>query len=254
MPEDTGEIRKGPKDEYPKPVIERTPIEQLIPGIKLYADNFSVRLNRREPTTLHTPMSNLLLRWQNGFIAQNKEGEESPFLKLFKEFKDQIVVDLGAGRNRNGYIIAALNDAKGYVGVEPGNSNFNNLAYALLFRDHEGDSLVDELNRYNKPFIPLSLANTDALSVLRGIPPASVSVFTSGIDEFILGDEPEYVRAVGSEIERVLHPNGAFINYDSVFHLKSSEFEQIRLSRAEAGKQWIAMSPPPTKYIRKRAA
>jgi hypothetical protein len=58
--------------------------------------------------------------------------------------------------------------------------------------------------------IPPAILANDMLHVLRAIPNRAVSILAFGIDESIICSE-EYTENMNKEIERVLHPDGAFI-------------------------------------------
>jgi hypothetical protein len=115
-------------------------------------------------------------------------------------YKDQIVVDLGAGIMPYGLKISESLGAKGYIAVEP---NFPN-------------SLRENIYSHS---IPFTIIPEDMLTFLRRLPDESVSILTSGIDECILQSK-EYITSVEEEIERTLHQLGTYINYCSLFKPK----------------------------------
>lgn len=123
-------------------------------------------------------------------------------------FKDKVVVDLGAGKNTVGYQIASLAGARAYVAVEP-------LGYHSLERRLKGQSTREVMDEGQKP-VEYTLVPEDMLTFLRRLPPDSVSVFSSAIDREVLPNR-EYQAKVEKEIERVLNPGGAYINFSSVF-------------------------------------
>src|SRR4029453_19135484 len=109
--------------------IELTPVEQLIPGILTDSSQFHTKLDKREFLSKDEEFTKHLLRWS----LENNQVKEQGFYRFFRPFEDQIVVDLGPGRNRNGYIIANLNNARGYAGVEVDHFNYEALKKAIVF-------------------------------------------------------------------------------------------------------------------------
>lgn len=109
-------------------------------------------------------------------------------------FRDQILVDLGAGNTSNGFKLATIFNAKGYIGVETSHSK--ELAKAI-----EAES----------PTIPYEVVNEDMVHFLRRLPHESVSVLASGIDYSII-QEGGRMREIGTRIEEVLHMQGCFVN------------------------------------------
>jgi ubiquinone/menaquinone biosynthesis C-methylase UbiE len=109
-------------------------------------------------------------------------------------FKDQIIVDLGAGISSSGYQIAQLVGAKHYIGVE----RFN------------ADRLQPAIERIGAK-LPFTVVKEDMLTYLQSIQASSVSIIAAGIDTTILQSELKR-DAVAAEIERVLHPEGVFLS------------------------------------------
>lgn len=140
-------------------------------------------------------------------IEKNKE-----VATLFSLFKGQILIDLGPGCEDHGYQLAQLVEAKSYIGVEPNN--------AELLSANLSDSLEE---------LPAAIAPIDALTFLRSLPDHSVSIFCSGIDECIIKDQ-KYIQEVAQEIQRVLHEEGAYIEYESEFGYKLPEVQTLNLS------------------------
>tara|TARA_Y100000034_G_C6897711_1_gene414302 strand:+ start:1075 stop:1629 length:555 start_codon:yes stop_codon:yes gene_type:complete len=110
-------------------------------------------------------------------------------------FRNQIVLDLGAGSNLNGYLIATKNGARGYVGVER----------------HHAEKLIERIRdaSFDGGALPLTtVVSADMLDFLRAVPDNSVSVLTCGVGDDILFTGA-YREKVREEIERVLHPDGS---------------------------------------------
>ena len=127
--------------------------------------------------------------------------------EALKRFDGEIVIDLGAGKNTDGYRIAELGKAESYVAVET--INFDDLKDILTyFRTKE---------RADETLLPYTIVPEDMLSFLKRLPNKSVSVFAGGISEDIIVNK-EYLRNVAKEISRVLSDRGAFISTSSEIH------------------------------------
>ncbi len=114
--------------------------------------------------------------------------------KLKRYFKNQIIVDLGAGKNIRGLQIATALDAKGYIGVE---SNWPKQLHDIIKRKEETLK------------IPVAVVPEDMLSFLQRLPDKSVGVMAHGITWEILHSQ-DYTDKVDNEIMRVLAKNSAF--------------------------------------------
>lgn len=148
---------------------------------------------------------------------------------------NQVLVDLGCGRQLDGYMVAKLAGARAYVAVDPYNLNE---FYQKLTNDEEKNG-NEELNErvlktrkfiqnkgYNKNIVerviqnidshlngkhlPVALVAEDMVSALRRLPKDSVSVMTAGLDKCIIWED-EYAELAEKEIDRVLHPSGAYL-------------------------------------------
>jgi hypothetical protein len=149
-------------------------------------------------------------------------GEEKPLMTMFRNFQDQIVVDLGAGKSRYGHSLCSLFGAKAYVGVE---KHFaKELEEYISYSTPEKIEKTFDRGPAGIEPIPAAIEDADMLSFLRRLPDNSVSIFASGIDRNIICDN-EYLDAVRKEIGRVLHPKGAYISHES--HAMEFEFEDI---------------------------
>lgn len=171
----------------------------------------------------------------------------SRLMQAAKYFEGNILVDLGAGRQLDSYIIAGIVGAKAYVAVEAAHSKelyekLNDIdalkgdaglreiiENTSKFIAKNGNAsrpiariLKEKMQRYldfGAIDIPVVLIAEDMLAALERIPPHSVSVLASGIDRCI-HPQDEYVLEVEKEIARVLHPEGAFIGNFSIFQPK----------------------------------
>ncbi len=147
---------------------------------------------------------------------------KSPLTSIFRYFRNQIVVDLGAGESYYLHNLASILGAKAYVGVEKYHAN--------TLKENIGRSTPETIERdfdrgpANVEPIPAAIESEDMLSFLRRLPDNSVSIFASGIDRNIICDN-EYLQAVRDEIARVLHPEGAYICNES--HALEFVFEDI---------------------------
>lgn len=120
----------------------------------------------------------------------------------------QLLVDLGAGISADGYRFAKIVGARGYIGIE----GETGLACMLMEKVKQDiSSPVNEEERH----IPASIISEDMLHALRRFPPRSVSVLASAIDDFLMWDDPTYLKKVGNETSRILHPKGTFVTFAS---------------------------------------
>lgn len=114
------------------------------------------------------------------------------------KLREQVLVDLGAGAHADGFRIAQAAEARAYIGVEP------HFARGLYER------LQDVVPNADLGVLA-SISNDHMLAFLKRLPPDSVSVLIAGIDDFVVRDQ-SYLKQVGREIARVLHPDGAYIS------------------------------------------
>jgi hypothetical protein len=162
------------------------------------------------------------------FSRISDELDDDLFVGWYDRLRGKVVVDLGAGKDVQGYEVARMVGAKGYVGVEPF------FARDLLQRmeDYLGS---EPWTLKERAHIPASVVCDDMLRTLKRIPDDSVSLMAGAIDDCILGyssEERDYVSEVNREITRVLHPSGVFINSSSEFFpdgtLKVEENDLVR--------------------------
>lgn len=149
------------------------------------------------------------------FLTKNREAKE----KIAKIFENQIIIDLGAGRQSYGYELAVLFKARGYIAVDPNNAEFLRDRY----QDKDMESLLNTSQIYERydfgkdQLIPWAIIESDMLSFLESVDDGQVSVLLSGIDDFIIEDK-EYRKKTRKEIERVLSPQGGILNiYSDIY-------------------------------------
>lgn len=177
--------------------------EQLVPGIRSGLAFRQVKLSKRA-------------RQSNPFAADLFYLSLKEFVKVFRRFKGQIVVDLGTGVIPYGYIFAYLARARGYIAVErywaarvrralidPTSANW----------DNAGIFIYEPIKRRGYLAPPAAVAAEDALSFLKRLPDHSVSVFASGFDKILLPHA--YRQKLAMEIARVVSTTGAFVSYFS---------------------------------------
>jgi len=167
------------------------PVEEIIPNIKIprsEVQNSNVGYNLPHPY--------LMDRVGMQYIDNMEYFGRIPVRKLIK---DQIIVDLGAGSTKDGYLLSEELGARAYIGVD----------------EYYSESLKRDLeNSKEDKKIPFSVVSKDMLTFLRGLPDNSVSILMSGINASLLSNE-RYRKEVLAEIERVLDPEGAFLSFAS---------------------------------------
>lgn len=132
--------------------------------------------------------------------------------EIMNNFKDKIIVDLGAGDSGMGYMVADFIGAKHYIAIEPNNARMLLNGISRLREEVASWENYD----YNYNHTPFSIVQEDMLNFLKRLPNDSVSILCSGIDYEILPDQ-KYRDETAEQIERVLDPKGAYIgNRDGV--------------------------------------
>ncbi|MDO8509886.1 MAG: hypothetical protein Q7S24_01965 [bacterium] len=186
-------------------------IEELIPGINTEG------LKTLDEIRQGTPLDETMERAGNAFPTEYQQHYRNGLTYLSPAedigrllFKDQVVVELGAGKEYGGIMVSEKFGAKGHVAVELHH------AQELLKHVDSNTEFVKKLQvehpeRIEFSPIPISVAAEDMLTFLRRLPDHSVSIYMSGIDGAILGDGT-YRNDVAKEIERVLSPNGGCIS------------------------------------------
>lgn len=119
---------------------------------------------------------------------------------LREVFRDQIVVDIGAGKRSFGYEFSLSVEARAYVAIEP-----------FLGKDLEKDiTRFDQERIPSQHKIPVAIVPEDGLTFLRRLPDNSASLFLSGIDDVIIPNR-EYMVALFQEMQRVLSEKGGIL-------------------------------------------
>jgi hypothetical protein len=139
--------------------------------------------------------------------------------KLDGLFAGTMVVDIGAGRNTDGYMVAAAGGAKGYMALEP----FHHRDLARM--------VADASQSLGSDGIPFEVRGVGAHFELANLPDDEYSIICAGIDEVVLPDE--MVRmAISAGIRGRLSPKGAAIISLSTLDwsfLPKADFEFRRL-------------------------
>ncbi len=145
-------------------------------------------------------------------LLHEKIQQDPDAFNAFSYFKDQIVVDLGAGIYWRPYMLMCKAEARGYIGVDKFWAQ--RLAESLEFASRNLKKIDAGISVFE--LIPVSVAAEDMLSFLKRVPRASVSVFHSGLEDSVISDL-KYRAAMAKEIERVLHPHGAYVSHQLAF-------------------------------------
>jgi hypothetical protein len=226
---------KGRVDYYVSP-------DQIVSGIKMDGIFRTSELFRNKPVEdfgqvnmpeagkdYETPFNDV-----PDFLLNDIEENRSKYYEEIKKlFKDIPLIDLGAGHTQQGYFIARILGAKGYVGVEPYNSaglerelvNGGRISNVGEFNGTKGWKSTENTMLINPKIektkkIPFAIAEEDALTFLRRLPDHSVGICSFGVDGYVMsGDRtPEsrkkidkYIKEVNKEISRVLHTESAVI-------------------------------------------
>jgi len=120
--------------------------------------------------------------------------------------RGKAVVDLGAGKTANGYRLALLLGAKGYIANE--GTHFSELRDVLA-----------AARLSNSRSLPACVVGEDMRKFMERFPDDSVAVFAFGIDGYILDNKlkipPEGVHDLAKNISRSLASEGAYIGSDT---------------------------------------
>ena len=131
------------------------------------------------------------------FICSKLKENEKMLEFLREECKGKVFVDLGAGRNSQGYSLANLLEAKAYIGNE------------LHFFQELNEVLGDHESK-----IPYSIVPDHMLNFLESVPDGELElIYTRGIDNLLT--HHSYREAVDKEIIRVLSPDGIYLSFQS---------------------------------------
>ena len=158
-------------------------------------------------------------------------------IEASKFWEGQTIVDLGCGRQLDGYIIAKIAGASKYVGVDPynlgrfykrltnqeerkGDKELNDKIlkvreFIQTIRNYNQEivaKIINNIDRHlNGKHLPVALIAEDMVSALRRLPNYSVSIMTAGLDNCIIWRN-EYTELAEKEISRVLHSRGAYLS------------------------------------------
>lgn len=162
-------------------------------------------------------------------------------IEALKGWEGQTLVDLGCGRELDGYIIAKLAGATTYIAVDPfnmskfyqrltdpkeskGDMEFNEriqkIRESIQIQGYD-NKLVKKIvanidSHLNGKHLPVSLIAEDMVTALRRLPDNSTSILAAGLDKCIIWRD-EYAELAEEEISRVLHPQGAYLAMCSRF-------------------------------------
>lgn len=200
------------------------PVAQMIPGINLEGlVQKEDLINGNEEAQWDFNPQRVPNTYGNGFPSCCAEAVYDFFCGLsytqideWRHLRGQIVVDLGAGKNSYGYLIADLANAEGYMGVEPNHAHCLKDPTNAPFRPN----LQHTLNG-----TPASVVQENMRDFIKRLPDNSVSFTCFGIDDDILPSE-DYRKETRKEIARALSPKGAYINdFSSHLTLDGGEME-----------------------------
>lgn len=122
----------------------------------------------------------------------------------------RVLIDIGAGDNTNGYIVAQMLGAKGYVALEP--HNFKHL-YTVLSSPQEEDFRWTEKSP-KKRTIPFCVVAEGVETFLKRVPDNSVAVMASAVDELVLSNfTRKQIQEISADISRVVARGGSYINF-----------------------------------------
>jgi hypothetical protein len=137
-------------------------------------------------------------------------GEREKWIPLLK---DQVIVDLAAGKNPYGYLLACEAEAAAYIAVEAhhARSLMINLSPESLAGYFE--RLREDEHDWRPPamFIPNTVVALDMLTFLQKLN-TPVSIFGIGLHH-ILPTRGTYVQDVSNQISRVLADRGCMVTY-----------------------------------------
>ncbi|MEY4669838.1 MAG: hypothetical protein RL518_2537 [Pseudomonadota bacterium] len=144
-------------------------------------------------------------------------------------FRDQIVIDLGAGAAADGYLIARDLGARAYIGVD------FCFAPTLL-------TSIESLSHFERT-IPYSVIYDSIEEILPALPPRSCSFICAGIDDSFPGFE-ELPKRMGIHLPKTLHRDGACLLFS--YNLESFCFPELKdVSRIPSVSTWIHPSINP---------
>lgn len=133
------------------------------------------------------------------------------FPEAINGFREQIVIDLGAGKTADGYLLARDLRARAYIGVD------------FCFAPSLIES-VDNLPPSEKT-IDYSIIYDSIENLLPALPPLSCSFISAGIDDAFPGFD-ELLKSMEIHLPRTVHPDGACL----LFSHNSKDFSFPNLS------------------------
>jgi hypothetical protein len=126
-------------------------------------------------------------------------------------FRDQIVIDLGAGETADGYLLARDLGARAYIGVE--------YCFAASLIEN-----IDELPPSDRT-IDYSIIYDSIENLLPVLPPLSCSFIFAGLDDTFPGFD-QLPTSMGIHLPRTLHIDGACLLFSH--NSKSFSFPKLR--------------------------
>ncbi|MDO8513965.1 MAG: hypothetical protein Q7S50_00265 [bacterium] len=124
---------------------------------------------------------------------------EARLAELTEYLQGRTLVDLGAGKTTNGYQIARMCGAKGYVAIEA--NHFSELR-----------NVLGKIRSTNSGKMPVCVVGEDMRDFVKRIPDGSVAVFAFNIDEYILNKMPMTdMEQLKQNISRILASGSAYI-------------------------------------------
>lgn len=229
-----------PASSHEKSREQLTTLEELIPGTDttdlISDENLQLLVSTRESSKIMEGTTGSNPAAFADYIYSDWESRTP----LQEAFKDQVVIDLGAGMSPSGYLIADRAGAKGYIGVDLYHSarlaemieSLRDPESHIVRRIKEAPAPVDTVN-----VVPLETkylaVEEDMLTFLKRLPDKSVSVLCSGID-FAIIKQPYYEGQVIQEIKRVLRPEGSYVGGDEEHIVPNPGEFQVRSTRKVA--------------------
>jgi hypothetical protein len=127
--------------------------------------------------------------------------------------KNQVLVDIGAGKTAYGYGFACSTGADKYIGIELYHAEELSDSIERARNKHDWrhpESLGRTPRMAGVSLIPYSILSMDMEEALRTLPDNSVSVLATGIDNIII--PARRISGIEYQVRRVLHHDGFFVN------------------------------------------
>jgi hypothetical protein len=120
------------------------------------------------------------------------------------QLKGQVLLDVGAGLNADGYRFAKMVGALAYIAIE---GHYSGIIVGAILKECE------EAADGN---IPAAVIREDMLAALKRFPSNTVSVLAGGINRTLLREAADrYLKALENEVGRILHPKGILLSLGS---------------------------------------